>query len=38
MNVDRNIKDKIKSIVVKEFKGIDLLPDTLAELMNYEVK
>ena len=29
-------KDKIKSIVVKEYKGIDLLPDNLTELMNYE--
>jgi len=34
--VDEKIKDKIKSIVVKEFKGIDLLPDNLTELMNYE--
>ena len=33
--VDNNIKDKIKSIVVKEFKGIDFLPDNLTELMNY---
>ena len=31
--VDESIKDKINSIVVKEFKGIDLLPDNLAELM-----
>ncbi|MBP1664351.1 MAG: hypothetical protein H6Q19_1491 [Bacteroidetes bacterium] len=34
--VDKDIKNKIKSIVVKEFKGIDLLPDNLTELMNYE--
>jgi hypothetical protein len=34
--VDAKIKDKIKSIVVKEFKGIDLLPDNRTELMNYE--
>lgn len=34
--VDEKIKNKIKSIVVKEFKGIDLLPDSLTELMNYE--
>lgn len=34
--VNKNIKDKIKSIVVKEYKGVDLLPDNLTELMNYE--
>lgn len=33
--VDEKIKDKIKLIVVKEFKGIDLLPDNLTELMKY---
>lgn len=29
------LKSKIKSIVVKEFGGIDHLPDSLAELMRY---
>lgn len=36
--VDKKIKDKIKSIVVNEFKGIDLLPENLTELLNYENK
>lgn len=34
--VDENIKNKIKSIVVKEFKGIDSLPDDLDDLLNYK--
>jgi hypothetical protein len=29
------IKAKITSIVVKEFGGIDHLPETLPELLNY---
>jgi len=35
-NIDRAIRNKIISIIVKEFKGIDLLPDNLTELMNYK--
>ena len=30
------IKEKIKSVVVKEFGGIDYLPDNLDELLKYE--
>ena len=30
------IKEKIKSIVIKEFGGIDYLPDNLDELLKYE--
>lgn len=32
--VDQEVKDKIKSIVVKEFKGIGDLPHLLSELIN----
>lgn len=34
--VDEKIKDKIKSVVVNEFQGIDLLPDRLSELPDYK--
>ncbi|HEY4723745.1 MAG TPA: hypothetical protein VII92_17955 [Anaerolineae bacterium] len=30
-----DIKEKIKSIVVKEFSGIDRLPDEISDLVNY---
>jgi len=30
------IKEKIKSVVIKEFGGIDYLPDNLDELLKYE--
>lgn len=33
--INNDIKDKIKSIVVKEFRGIDHLPDNVNELMKY---
>ncbi|NLF42104.1 MAG: hypothetical protein GX587_05360 [Bacteroidales bacterium] len=36
--VDKNIKENIKSIVIKEFKGIDNLPDNLIDLMKFETK
>lgn len=36
--VDKNIKENIKSIIIKEFKGIDYLPDNLIDLMKYEIK
>lgn len=29
------MKEKIKSIVVKEFGGVDHLPDSLSDLLNY---
>ena len=35
-HVQSEIKGKIKSIVVKEFAGIDSLPDNLDELEGYE--
>ena len=31
-------KENIKSIIIKEFKGIDYLPDNLIDLMKYEIK
>lgn len=34
-NIKDELKNKIKSIVVKEFKGIDHLPDDIEELKNY---
>ncbi len=34
-NIKPEIKKKIKSIVVKEFGGIDHLPDKISELLNY---
>lgn len=33
--VKQELKEKIKSIVVKEFKGIDHLPQQLSKLMDY---
>lgn len=36
--VDKKIKEKIKSIVIKEFKGIDDLPNNLIDLMKYKPK
>lgn len=33
--IPAGIKEKIKSIVVKEFGGVDHLPDSLADLANY---
>jgi hypothetical protein len=36
--VENKIKDQIKSIVVKEFKGIDNLPDNYLELVGYREK
>lgn len=35
--IDPEIKRKIKSIPVKEFGGIDHLPDDLEDLMNYQI-
>lgn len=35
-NMKEDIKNKVKSIPVKEFGGIDHLPDSLDQLMNYE--
>lgn len=35
-NIAHDIQKRIKSIVVKEFAGIDNLPDMLIELMNYQ--
>jgi hypothetical protein len=37
-HVEPEMKSKIKSIVVKEFKGIDHLPDDLHELLVYTGK
>ncbi len=37
-HVEPDLKSKIKSIVVKEFKGIDHLPDDLQELLVYNGK
>ena len=34
-SIKPELKSKIKSIVVKEFGGIDHLPDEIAELMRY---
>ena len=34
-NLRQELKSKIKSIVVKEFGGIDYLPDRISELMKY---
>jgi len=34
-HVEPELKSKIKSIVVKEFKGIDHLPDDLPDLLVY---
>ena len=34
-HVEKKIRENIKSIVVKEFNGIDHLPDDLNELLNY---
>ncbi len=33
-NISSEFKNKIKSIVVKEFEGIDELPDNIIELLN----
>ena len=38
MKVSEFIKENIKSIIIKEFKGIDYLPDNLIDLMKYEIK
>ncbi len=35
-HIRKDIKTKVKSIPVKEFGGIDYLPDNLDELINYE--
>ncbi len=32
-NLKPELKDKIKSIIVKEFQGIDHIPDEISELM-----
>jgi hypothetical protein len=32
-NLKPELKDKIKSVVVKEFQGIDCIPDKISELM-----
>jgi hypothetical protein len=32
-NLKPELKNKIKSIVVKEFQGIDCIPDKISELM-----
>jgi hypothetical protein len=34
-NLRQELKSKIKSIVVKEFGGIDYIPDRISELMKY---
>jgi hypothetical protein len=34
-NLKPELKNKIKSIVVKEFEGIDYIPDKISELMRY---
>ena len=34
-HIREDLKKKIKSIIVKEFGGIDHLPDNLAQLVNY---
>jgi len=34
-NLRQELKSKIKSIVIKEFGGIDYLPDRISELMKY---
>ncbi|MHA2226707.1 MAG: hypothetical protein ACXAC8_15960 [Candidatus Hodarchaeales archaeon] len=34
-NISPKIKAKIKSIIVKEFEGVDHLPDNLSDLQNY---
>lgn len=36
LNIKPELKDKIKSIVVKEFEGIDHLPDSIEDLTNYD--
>ena len=35
-NLSQELKSKIKSIVVKEFGGIDYLPDQISELIKYD--
>jgi hypothetical protein len=35
-NLKPELKDEIKSIVVKEFGGIDCVPDGISELMKYD--
>ena len=35
-HLDPSFKDKIKSVVIKEFEGIDHLPSDLGELLMYE--
>jgi hypothetical protein len=37
-NLKLKIRDKIESIVVKEFAGIDCVPDEISELMKYNGK
>ena len=37
-NLKPEIKLKIKSIVVKEFNGIDRLPDKISELLSHQTK
>ncbi len=34
-NVSPEIKAHIKSVVVEEFKGIDMLPENISDLMNF---
>ncbi|TLN15741.1 hypothetical protein FDZ71_07145 [bacterium] len=35
-HIKKELRSRIKSVVVKEFGGIDHLPDNLADLMNYQ--
>ena len=34
-NIRPEIKEKIKPIIVKEFGGIDHLPDSISDLVNF---
>jgi hypothetical protein len=34
--IRKDIKEKIKSVVVKEFKGIDHLPDSVDGILKYD--
>jgi hypothetical protein len=34
-HINPELKDRVKSIIVREFGGIDHLPDDISELMNY---
>ncbi len=33
-NLDESVKEKIKSVIVKEFSGIDHIPESIEELQN----